>query len=66
VMEAVRRHDSAIAKMHAWMKWLLEDEPYRHAAEAVFRGTTLSWDRLCLKKAFCPKKPQLAQKFKLW
>jgi hypothetical protein len=45
VMEAVRRHDSAIAKMHAWMKWLLEDEPYHHAAEAVLRGTTLSWDK---------------------
>jgi acyl-CoA synthetase (NDP forming) len=45
VMEAVPRHDSAIAKMHAWMKWLLEDEPYHHAAEAVLRGTTLSWDK---------------------
>jgi 5-methylcytosine-specific restriction endonuclease McrA len=45
LMQAVRQHESAIAKMHASKKWILEDEPYRHAAEAALRGTTLSWDQ---------------------
>jgi hypothetical protein len=43
-MEAVRQHGSTIDQMKAQQRWLLEDEPYRHAAEAVLKGTTLSWD----------------------
>jgi 5-methylcytosine-specific restriction endonuclease McrA len=44
-MEAVRQHGSTIDQMKAQQRWLLEDEPYRHAAEAALKGTTLSWDQ---------------------
>jgi hypothetical protein len=44
-MEAVRQHESAIAQMKARRRWILEDEPYRHAADAALKGTILSWDQ---------------------
>jgi 5-methylcytosine-specific restriction endonuclease McrA len=44
-MEAVRQHESAIAQMKARRRWILKDEPYRHAADAALKGTILSWDQ---------------------
>jgi hypothetical protein len=44
-IEAARQHESIIAQMKARQRWLREDEPYRQAAEAALKGTTLSWDQ---------------------
>jgi HNH endonuclease len=44
-IDAIRQHDADIAKMNARKKWILEDEPYHHAAEAALQSTNLSWDQ---------------------